>query len=83
MKENTAGAMDCRKTSSNFGLFKNTFKKCGAEQNFAFPPSTQMYDWVRKPYSDSSAQHKNLTFCEEEELCELQSDLTVKIALLL
>jgi hypothetical protein len=39
----------------------------------------QMYEWVRNPYSESSAQPKNLTFREEEELCELQSDCTLKI----
>jgi hypothetical protein len=33
--------------------------------------STQVYDWLRNPYSDSSAQPENLTLREEEELCEL------------
>jgi hypothetical protein len=33
--------------------------------------STQVYDWVRDPFSKSSAQPKNLTSREEEELCEL------------
>jgi hypothetical protein len=40
--------------------------------------STQLYDWVRNPYSESSAEPENLTLREEEELCELQSDRTLK-----
>jgi hypothetical protein len=42
-----------------------------------------MCNWVRKPYSDTSANLENLAFCQEEELCELQSDRTVKIVFLL
>jgi hypothetical protein len=38
-----------------------------------------VYDWVREPFSESSAQPENLTLREEEELCELQSDRTLKI----
>jgi hypothetical protein len=34
---------------------------------------------VRNPYSESSAQPENLTLKEEEELCELQSDGTLKL----
>jgi hypothetical protein len=41
--------------------------------------STQVYYWVRNPYSDSSAQPENLTSREEKELCELQSDHTLKM----
>jgi hypothetical protein len=32
--------------------------------------STQVYDWVRSPYSEPSAQPENLTLREEEGLCE-------------
>jgi hypothetical protein len=34
--------------------------------------STQVFDWVRSPRSESAAQPENLTLREEEELCELQ-----------
>jgi hypothetical protein len=40
--------------------------------------STQVYDWVRNPYSESSAEPKNLALREEEELCELKSNHTLK-----
>jgi hypothetical protein len=38
--------------------------------------STQMYDWLRNPFSESYAQPENLTLREEEEFCELKSDCT-------
>ncbi|PNF16717.1 hypothetical protein B7P43_G05335, partial [Cryptotermes secundus] len=41
--------------------------------------STEVYGWVRNPHSDSSAQPENLTLREDEELCELQSDCTLKM----
>jgi hypothetical protein len=41
--------------------------------------STHVHDWVRNPYSESSAQPKNLTLREEEEFCELKNDCTLKI----
>jgi hypothetical protein len=45
-----------------------------------FPsPSTQVNDWVRNTYSESSPQPENLTLREEKELCELESDRTLKI----
>jgi hypothetical protein len=34
---------------------------------------------VRDPFSETSAQTENLTLREEEELCELQSDRTLKM----
>jgi hypothetical protein len=34
---------------------------------------------VRDPFPESSAQPENLTLREEEELCELQSDRTLKM----
>jgi hypothetical protein len=42
---------------------------------------TEIYDWVRKPCSESSAQPENLTLREEEEeeLCELRSDRTLNM----
>lgn len=43
--------------------------------------STQVYDWVRNPYSESSAQAENLTLREDEELCELQSHRTFRMGL--
>ena len=45
-----------------------------------FPsPSTQVYDWVSDSYSESSGHPENLALKEEEELCELQSDHTLKM----
>jgi hypothetical protein len=41
--------------------------------------STQVYDWERNPYSESSAQAENLTLREGEELGELQSNRTLKM----
>jgi hypothetical protein len=38
-----------------------------------------VYDWVRNPYSVSSAQPENMALREEEELCELKSDRTLKM----
>jgi hypothetical protein len=35
---------------------------------------------VRDPFSESSTQPENLTLREEEELCELQSDRTLKMS---
>jgi peroxiredoxin len=45
-----------------------------AEQSQTIFPSlsTQVCDWVRKPYSDMFAQPENLTLREEEELCQLE-----------
>jgi hypothetical protein len=41
--------------------------------------STQVCDWVRETFSESSVQPENLTLKEEEELGELQSDRTLKM----
>jgi hypothetical protein len=41
--------------------------------------STQVHDWVRDPFSESSAQPENLTLREEKELCQLQSDHALKM----
>jgi hypothetical protein len=38
-----------------------------------------VHDWARNPYSESSAQLENLALREEEELCKLKSDRTLKI----
>jgi hypothetical protein len=38
-----------------------------------------VYDCKRNPHSESSAHPENLTLREEEELCELQSDHTLKM----
>jgi hypothetical protein len=38
-----------------------------------------VYDWGRDPFSESSAQPENLTLREEEELCELQANCTLKM----
>jgi hypothetical protein len=38
-----------------------------------------VHDWARNPHSKSSAQPENLILREEEELCELQSDHTLKM----
>jgi hypothetical protein len=43
--------------------------------------STQVYDWQRNSYSESSAQPENLTLREEEELRELQSDHALNMRL--
>jgi hypothetical protein len=43
--------------------------------------STEVYDWVRNPHSESSAQPENLALREEEELRELQSDRALKMRL--
>ncbi|XP_021941809.1 zinc finger BED domain-containing protein 5-like isoform X2 [Zootermopsis nevadensis] len=48
-------------------------------ENYFPSLSTQVYDWVRDPYSESSAHPENLTLREEEELCGLQSDRTLKM----
>jgi hypothetical protein len=48
------------------------------EEYFPFL-STQVCDWVRDPFSETSAQPENLTLRAEEELCELQSDFTLKM----
>jgi hypothetical protein len=41
--------------------------------------STEVYDWVRNPHSQSSAKPENLTLREGEELCELQCDQALKM----
>ena len=41
--------------------------------------SKQVYDWVWDLYSESASHPENLTLKEEEELCELQYDHTLKI----
>ena len=41
--------------------------------------STQVYDWVRDPYSEFCGHPENLTLKEEKELCELQCERTLKI----
>jgi hypothetical protein len=38
-----------------------------------------MYDWVRNPYSESSAQPEDLTLRDDEEFCKLQSDFMLKM----
>ena len=47
--------------------------------NYFLSLSTKAYDWVRDPYSESCSHPENLTLKEEEELCELQCDCTLKI----
>ncbi len=42
--------------------------------------STQGYDWIRNPFCEATTQPENFTLREEEELCELQSDRTLKMA---
>jgi hypothetical protein len=41
--------------------------------------STQVYAWVKDPFSKLSAQPDNLTLREDEELCVLQSDCILKM----
>jgi hypothetical protein len=61
-------------------LLKTTMKNCGTNLSIIFPPlSTQVHDWLRNPYSESSAQPENVTLRDEAELHELQSDCTLKI----
>jgi hypothetical protein len=61
-------------------LLKTTLKNCGTKFKHNFPSlSTQVYEWMRSPYSESSAQPENLTLGEVEELCELQSDCTLRM----
>jgi hypothetical protein len=43
--------------------------------NYYFPSlSTELYDWVRNPFSRTSVHPQNLTLKEEEDFCDLQSD---------
>jgi hypothetical protein len=61
-------------------LIENHLEELWNKIKHYFPSlSTQVYDWVRNPYSESSAQPENMTLREEEELCELQSDRTLKM----
>jgi hypothetical protein len=61
-------------------LIENCLEEMQNKIEQYFPSlSTQVYDWVRDPFCESSAQPENLTLIEEEELCELQSDRTLKI----
>ena len=46
------------------------------ENNF-LSLSTQVYDCVQNPYSESAGLPVNLTLQGEEELCELQCDRTL------
>jgi hypothetical protein len=60
-------------------LLETTLKKCRTKLNITFLPFKQVYDWVRNPYSESFSQPENSTLREDEELCELQSDCTLKM----
>ena len=40
-----------------------------------------MYDWVQSPYSGNAGHPESLTLKEEEELCALQCDRTLKFRL--
>jgi hypothetical protein len=57
-------------------LLKTTWKNCRKVFSSLL---TQVYNWVRDPFSESSPQPKDLILREEEELCELQSDRTLKM----
>jgi hypothetical protein len=62
------------------GLIENHLEELQNKIEQYFPSlSTQVYDWVRDPVSEFSAQPENLTLSKEEELCELQSDCTFKM----
>jgi hypothetical protein len=62
------------------GLIENHLEELQNKIEQYFPSlSTQVCDWVRDPFSEFSAQPENLTVSEEEELCELQSDRTLKM----
>jgi hypothetical protein len=62
------------------GLIDNHLEGLQNKIEQYFPSlSLQVYDWVRDPYPETSAQPENLTLREEEELCELQSDCTFKM----
>jgi hypothetical protein len=53
-------------------LFENHLEELRNKRKRYFPSlSTQMYDWVRNPCSESSVLPENLTLREEEEFCEL------------
>jgi hypothetical protein len=61
-------------------LTGNHLEELGNTIKHYFPSlATQAYGWMRNLYSESSAQPENLTLREEEELCELQSDRTLKM----
>jgi hypothetical protein len=68
---------ECQQVSSLNG---NHLEELRKKTKHYFPSlSTQVYDWVRFPYSELSAQPENFVLREEEELCELQSDHTLKM----
>ena len=48
-------------------------------ENYFPSLSTQAYAWVRDLFSESACHPENLTLKEEEELCELQCDRTLKM----
>jgi hypothetical protein len=61
-------------------LIKNHLEELQNKIEQYFPPlSTQVYKWGRDHFYESSTQPENLTLREEEELCELQSDRTLKM----
>jgi hypothetical protein len=61
-------------------LTENHLEELQSKTEQYFPSlSTQVYDRVRGPFSESSGQPENLTLKEDEELCELQSDRTLKM----
>jgi hypothetical protein len=54
---------------------KTTLKNYITKLNIIFPSLST--NWVRNPYSESSAQPANLTLGKQEELCKLQADHTL------
>lgn len=51
-----------------------------SKMEYYFPSlSAQIYDWVRNPFSESSVQSENLNLKEQEEICDLQSDRTLRM----
>ena len=67
----------CKKTSC---LIESHLEELYIRIENYFPSlSTQAYDWIRDPFSESACHPENLTLKEEEELCELQCDRTLKM----
>jgi hypothetical protein len=64
-------------------LIENHLEELRNKVKHYFPSlSTQMYNWVRNSYSESSVLTENMTLRKKEELCELQSDCKLKMKLL-
>jgi hypothetical protein len=61
-------------------LVENHLEELQNKMGKYFPSlSTQVYDWVRDPFSESSAQPENLCLGQEEEVCELRSGCSLKM----